>query len=119
LTVIHARLATTMVLFCLIAAGWGLVLYFRRRNIDGNFWGILATGELLILAQAALGLFLWARGAQPGRSIHILYGVVAVLTIPAVYGFTKGRDDRPMALTYALLLLFLVGISFRAMTTGG
>lgn len=115
---IHDGVANTMVLFSLIAAIWGLALYFRGRSIDGNFWGILAVGEILILAQATVGVILWLRGAQPGRGIHILYGIVAVLTLPAVYGFSRGRDDRRMALGYSLILLFLVGISWRAIATG-
>lgn len=118
LTLVHQRLATTMILYSIIAAIWGLVIYFRGRTIDGNFWGILATGELLILAQAVLGFILWIQGAQPGRGIHLLYGVVAVITIPAIYGFSQGRDDRRMALGYALVLLFLMGISWRAISTG-
>ena len=115
---IHERLATTMVLFNLVGAVWGLVIYFRGRSIDGTYWGILAVGELLILGQAVLGFILWLQGAQPGRGIHILYGVVAAMTLPAVYGFSRGRDDRQMALGYGLVLLFLVGISWRAIVTG-
>ena len=118
LTIIHQRLATTMILFNIIAAVWGLVIYFRDRSITGNYWGILATGELLILAQAVLGFVLWIQGAQPGRGIHLLYGVVAAITLPAIYGFSQGRDDRRMALGYSLILLFLVGIGWRAITTG-
>lgn len=118
LTLIHERLATTMILFSLIAAGWGLVLFLRGRSIDGSYWGILVVGEFLILAQAALGLILWLQGAQPGRGIHILYGVVAVMTLPAAYGFSRGRDDRQMALIYALILLFLIGITWRGIVTG-
>ncbi len=118
LTMIHERVATTMVLFSLIAAVWGLYLFIRGRSIDGNFWGILVVGELLILAQAVIGFILWFQGAQPGRGIHILYGIVAAMTLPAAYGFSRGRDDRQMALIYSLILLFLVGISWRAIVTG-
>lgn len=117
LTLIHDRLATTMILFNLVAGVWGLALYFRRRGIDGNYWGILATGELLFIVQALLGLTLWLQGARPGRGIHILYGAVAVLTLPAVYAFNRGRDDRRAALGYGLVLLFLAGISLRAIGT--
>lgn len=118
LTLIHERVATTMILFSLIAAVWGLIIFLRGRSIDGNYWGILGVGEILILAQAALGFILWLQGAQPGRGIHILYGIVAAMTLPAAYGFSRGRDDRQMALVYSLILLFLVGISWRAIVTG-
>lgn len=117
LTLIHDRLATTMILFSLVAGLWGLVRYLRRQGIDGSYWGILATGELLFLAQALIGLTLWLQGARPDRGIHLLYGAVAVLTLPAVYAFNRGRDDRRALLGYALLLLFLVGISLRSIGT--
>jgi hypothetical protein len=117
LTGIHGRVANAMLLFSVIAAIWGLVLFLRGRKIDGNYWGILATGELLFLAQALLGAILWLQGARPARAIHLLYGIVAVLTLPAVYAFNRGRDDRRAALAYGLILLFLAGISLRAMGT--
>lgn len=117
LTLIHNRVATTMTLFSVVAGIWGLVLYFRSRPMDGNYWGILATGELLFLAQAALGALLWLQGGRPGRGIHLLYGLVAVLALPAVFAFNRGRDDRMAALGYGLIMLFLAGISFRAIST--
>ncbi len=57
-------------------------------------------------------------GAQPGRSIHFLYGVVSLLVIPGVYAFTRGRDERRDALIYGAVLLFMVGILLRALQTG-
>ena len=66
LTFIHANLANTVMLFMLIAGTWGVVLHFRKQGIGGNYWGILAVGELLVLAQGALGGILWVGGALPG-----------------------------------------------------
>jgi hypothetical protein len=117
LTMIHDRLATTMILFSLVAGVWGLIRYARGQGIDGSYWGILATGEVLILAQAALGAVLWLQGLRPARGIHLLYGVVAALTLPAVYAFSRGRDDRKNLLGYAVILLFLAGIGLRAVGT--
>jgi hypothetical protein len=50
--------------------------------------------------------------------IHILYGIVAVISLPAYYAITKGRDDKEVVLTYGLLNLFLAAISLRAAATG-
>lgn len=119
LTMIHARLSTAMLIFAAIGALWGFGLYFLKRGVDGNYWGILATGELLFLAQAVVGTVLWLEGLRPGRTIHLLYGAVAVLTLPAYYFFSNGRDDRRGALGYAIVLLFLFGISLRAIGTAG
>ena len=117
LTLIHARLATTMLLFLTIAGVWGIAAYFLKRGITGSYWGILAVGEILIIAQVIVGTILWIQGARPARTIHLLYGVVAAIGLPGYYAYTRGQDDRRASLTYGLISLFLVGISIRAMTT--
>lgn len=119
MTIFHAGLANAVRLFALIAGVWGLVAYFRKQGVSSNYWGILAVGELLFLAQGVVGLILLVGGAQPGRTaMHILYGVVTGITIPAYFAISKGKDDRQAALIYGLLCLFLVGISFRLVVTG-
>jgi len=118
MSTIHGLLANTVMLFMALAGAWGVLLYARRRGVDGGYWGILVIGELLILAQGILGMVLLVGGEQPGRGIHILYGVVAALTLPAAYGFTRARDDRRAALVYGLLCLFVAAIAWRAATTG-
>jgi uncharacterized membrane protein len=118
LTDIHHNLATSVLLFMLIAGVWGIISYARGRSMSGNYWGILAVGELLILAQGVLGAVLWISGARPGRlGIHVLYGVVAVISLPAYYAITRGRDDRQIVLVYGLLNFFLAAISLRAAAT--
>ncbi len=119
LTVLHARLATAILLFSLLAGGWALFTALRRRGVDGNLWGILATGELLFVAQAVVGSLQWLAGERPERSVHILYGIVTALTLPAYYAFSRGRDDRRAAWAYAGLSLFVAVISLRAAVTGG
>lgn len=117
LTDVHARLATTMLLFLSVAGVWGLAIFFLRRSINGSYWGILAIGEILILAQFIIGVILWIDGARPARTIHVLYGIVAAIAIPGYYAYTQGRDDHRTSLTYGLICLFLVGISIRAIST--
>lgn len=120
MTVIHGRLAFTVLYFTIIAGLWGLGTALRKKGVDGSYWGVLAIGELLLLAQAGLGLTLWLQGLRPDRGgIHLLYGIVTVITLPAYYAFSKGRDDRAASAVYGLLCLFLAIISLRAMVTGG
>ncbi len=119
LTFIHANLANTVMLFMLIAGTWGVILHFRKQGISGNYWGILAIGELLVLTQAALGAILWIGGTRPGRlGVHILYGAISISALPAYHVFTKGRGDRNAAMAYGLLCLFLTAIGLRTATTG-
>ncbi len=66
-----------------------------------------------------LGVILFVSGARPYRpSIHILYGIVAILTVPGTFAYTRGRDGRWELLIYVTVCLFLCGIALRALTTG-
>jgi hypothetical protein len=118
LQILHARLADSLLLFLVVAGLWSLVAALRRRGVGSETWGMLVIGELLALVQGGLGLTLYLSGARPGRGLHLLYGVVAMLSLPAYYLISRGRDDRRASWVYGLLCLFLAGISARALTTG-
>jgi TRAP-type C4-dicarboxylate transport system permease small subunit len=119
MALVHGRLANTAMLYFGILALWAFWRYFRRQGPDSSYFGALAIGEILILFQGALGGYLaLIAGLAPGRSIHFLYGVISLLGIPAVYAFTRGRDERRDSLVYGAVLLFMVGILFRATQTG-
>jgi hypothetical protein len=115
---IHARLATSFILFMAIASVWSLVAAARRQGVSGTTFGILVIGELLALAQAVLGVVLYAGGERPARGVHLLYGVTAVLALPAYYAISKGRDDRTASLIYGAMCLFLAVAGYRAVITG-
>jgi hypothetical protein len=117
---VHSRLANTALYYTIAMAIWGLFRYFRKQGVDSNFWGGLVIGEILYLAQGALGAYLLVsgRGVLTGPFMHILYGVVAVLTPPALFMWTRGDEGRRVMLVYGVGFLFLVGILFRSMATG-
>jgi len=119
LTEFHARLGNTAMFFIIAMALWGLWRYFRKQGLDSSYWGALIIGEILIILQGGLGAYLWFIGLRPGRSIHILYGVVSALIIPGIYSYTRGDQDRRAILVYAVALLILVGLILRAITTAG
>ncbi len=114
---IHSRLANTGILYSAAVGLWALYLAFRRRGLDSNFWGALVINEIVFIVEAALGVTMWAQGLRPARVIHILYGVVAVITIPAAFAFTRGQATRREAMLYGFICLFLAGIAIRAATT--
>lgn len=113
----HAALGNAVLLFSLAIGLYGLFLYIRKQTISSGFWGTLAIGELLYLSQIAVGLILIVQGDRPGRGVHILYGILPVITLPAAYAFTNGREDHRAAFMYGLIGLFLAGVSIRAITT--
>ncbi|MFL5806308.1 MAG: hypothetical protein ACJ8CR_31835 [Roseiflexaceae bacterium] len=119
LLLMHARLLTTILLFFGALALWGFVNYLRGQSVSGSYLGALAIGELLMLAQAIIGVALWIAGREAYRqAIHVLYGIVAVIMLPGTFAFVRGRDSRWEQLIYAVVCLFLCGIALRALETG-
>ena len=62
--------------------------------------------------QIAAGLVLWGRGIRPGNGFHVFYGIVIVVTFSFAYLYV--RKWPTAALAYGLLLLFVMGLGFRA-----
>jgi hypothetical protein len=116
---VHARLGSTLALFMLALGLWAMATYLMKREVSPSFMGALLIGETLALVQATVGVFLWITAGSPGRTVHILYGVLSVILIPFVYFRTEGRTTRREALVFGLLCLFLFGVSLRAASTGG
>ncbi len=118
LTVIHDRLADTSSLFIAALAIWALFLRFRSRPLDSNWSGAAVIAELLLIAQFSIGVLLYFRGLDvvlPRPFMHILYGVVAIITIPASYAyFGNVEDENVKTLAMAFVYLFLWGIVQRA-----
>jgi hypothetical protein len=79
---------------------------------------MLAIAEILVVAQALLGGYLWIVGLRPGRTLHLLYGILVLLMIPGAYIYTRGRDDRPEVMIYGMVTIVAVGLIMRAMVTG-
>jgi hypothetical protein len=115
----HMRLLVTILLFFGALTLWGLFGYLRGQEISGGYRGALAIGELLMLALFVIGVLLLLGGRQPSRpTIHILYGIVAIMMLPGTFAYTRGRDSRWEQLIYAAVCLFLCGIALRALETG-
>ncbi len=118
ITQVHAALANTGLYYFLILAFWGTWRFLRKQGLDPSYWGALVIAEILLAVQFLSGGYLWLVGLRPARSVHVLYGLVALLALPGVYMYTKGRTDRPEMLMYAVVALITVGLILRAMFTG-
>jgi hypothetical protein len=114
---LHSGLARASVIFSLIIGIYGLWRYWRNMGVSQDFWGVLAAGEFLYLAQAVVGISMLMLGLSPGRWVHFLYGILSVITIPGAFAYTRGQDGRREVLIYALIGLFMVGVSLRAIAT--
>lgn len=115
----HSRLLLTLLLVLGALTLWGGLGYLRGRGPSQGYRALLAIGQLLLLAEALLGLGLLAYGLQPARpATHLIYGLVATLTLPGAALYMRGRDPRGTLLVYSLACLFLCGIALRALATG-
>jgi heme A synthase len=116
---IHARLASTVQYYVIAMMLWGLWRFWRKKGFNSSYWGSVMIAGVLILVQGLLGSYLWLSGERPAQEVmHILYGLVGVIALPATFGYTKGIDDRRTTLVYALVFMALIGIFIRAVITG-
>lgn len=115
---IHGVLSNTTWLFFLLLGAWGLFRAIRKQGIGSSYWGALIIGEGLFVAQAILGLVLLIDGARPGRTVHFLYGVFAIVALPGLFAYLKGDDSNQSQWYFAILTLFLCGVAWRAIGTG-
>lgn len=117
---LHDGLSRTILFFTIICAFWGFWRYLRGEGVRGDFWGALWILEGVILLQGLLGLWMALMRLWPARGgIHFLYGIVLALALPLVYVYTRGRDGRQEQLLYGIVLAIMVGLTLRAISTGG
>ncbi len=118
----HARIGDSALLFMIIAGLWGLLRWRQHRSVDASYRGLLIVGEILLVLQGLIGVYMWLflnRDAVLVRStMHILYGILTVIALPAAFSFASGKIDgeREQAL-YAFVCLFLAGLIWRASAT--
>jgi hypothetical protein len=74
LTTFHAILGSLVLLVNAAAGLWGAWLWWRAEP-QPAFWAVLRTGQILLVAQVALGGMLMALGKEP-PSLHVLYGAL-------------------------------------------
>ena len=116
---IHARLADTATLFVGFIGVWAIFLRIRSQPLNGSWYGAAIVGELLLVAQSLLGVYLYyglgLGVALPRPFIHILYGVVSIITLPAAHSyFGQLEDEQVKTVAMAAACLFLWGILLRA-----
>lgn len=114
----HEAWARVVLIYLLLVALFGLLLFFRRSEPTGQYFGSLVIAQGVVTIQALLGVLLLLQGHRPGNNLHFLYGLVAFLTLPSAYLYTRGASVRGSSLILGLACLFLFGISIRAISTG-
>jgi hypothetical protein len=110
---LHANWFWVAVLSTGAVGSWGLVLAVLKRSPGRAFAVGRAAAITAALVQVGLGVILWQQGLRPGNDFHVFYGVVVAVTLALAYVYRAAMAKRP-ALTYGLLLLFVMGLGLRA-----
>jgi hypothetical protein len=116
--VLHQGFARAFLIYSALMAVWGLFLYVIGRPPTGGYLGALVLDEGLALLQGVVGLILRTQGHAPHDALHYLYGIVAVVSLPAAYYMSDEGTTRRDSLYFGLAGLFLVGVALRGMGTG-
>ncbi len=98
---------------------WGVVLAILRRPPGRAFHAAAATVIVAMIGQVILGLAALnlTTTRLPG-SQHIFYGVLVLFTFAFAYIYRATLRRRP-ALYIGLLLLFVMGLGIRGISTFG
>lgn len=115
---LHQVLSNTTWLFFLIVGLWGMYRAIRGFSVDGSYLGAMAVGEILFIVQGILGLILLIGAGSPGRGVHILYGIFAIVALPGLFAYLRGDDSNNAQWAYAIMILFLFGVALRSIGTG-
>jgi hypothetical protein len=103
----------------LLIGVWALALWLLKRPLAASWFGAAVIAQIAIMAQGLIGAWLYLGadlgGCLPRPFMHILYGIVAVITLPAAWGyFGNLPEERVKALAMAFTCIFLWGILQRA-----
>lgn len=118
LSIIHRGLAQSGILFFIALGVWALWLRIRSQPLDGSWYGAAAIGEMLMIVQFLLGWLLYAQGLGGNLSrafVHILYSVVAIITLPAAYAYlSRLQNENVKTVLFAIICFFLMEVIIRA-----
>jgi hypothetical protein len=115
----HALLSQTVMLFFLLIGAWGLFEYIRGGEMGGSIGGAFVIGQVLVTFQVLLGVVMVIFGTYATDSVHYLYGITAIISLPFAWSYMRSRHPRQALLIYSLLALWIFGLAIRGVITGG
>ncbi len=92
---------------------WGLGLVALKRPVDRLFVCVTGVAIVAMLIQVGLGLAVYQQGYRPANDFHLFYGFVILFAFAFAYVYRTQMSRRP-ALSWGLLLLFVMGLGLRA-----
>jgi ABC-type amino acid transport system permease subunit len=114
---VHRSLAIAVVAMAAAFTVGAIVAASRHGSGPWLEWFRRATMSLIALEVVA-GMILYGTGHRPEDSLHLLYGVVALVAIPFGSYFAAEAPPRPRAVVLSAAGVLTLGIIFRAFVTG-
>ena len=113
---LHELNAVLVIVVNLLAFGWGGIYLWRKRYPGRLYAHALALGQLLLIAQVALGLLLLSDGRRAPDKLHYAYGTFALLAALSPWFYAPPVPARRLAWFVGATLL-ATALSVRAYTT--
>jgi hypothetical protein len=115
--VVHMTVGGAVVVLNWLAGLWGLVVWRRRRAVSALLQQTIALSHTVVLAQAALGLFLLTGNHRAPVQLHYVYGLLPAGAV--LFGYSARTDDgRRNLLVFSLVAVVIGGLAIRAFMTG-
>ena len=114
---IHEGLSRACLILTAVTGLWALWSGVRNQALSGSWMGTALVCELLLLAQALVGGWLWflTDWYLPRSYLHALYGIVVVMSLPAAWGWLRRQpEERARSLGMAGVCVFIVFALLRA-----
>jgi hypothetical protein len=114
---VHITVGAGVVALNLLAGVWGLLVWRRNAVVTGLLQQTIALSHTVVLAQAALGLYLLSGGNRAPAQLHYVYGLLPVGAV--LFGYSaRTEDGRRNLLVFSVIALVIAALAVRAFMTG-
>jgi hypothetical protein len=117
MTGLHAILGVLVIAVNGIAAGVGGYFLWRRTDPRRYYAHLVALGQTLLIAQAAVGLLLLSEGRRAPDKLHYLYGAVALGAVLSPWIYAPPDPRRRLA-WFSGASLLATALAVRGYLTG-
>jgi hypothetical protein len=114
---VHRSLAVVL----LVAAGvfivGAIVAALRHGSRPWLEW-LRRTLTVLVVLETLAGIVVYGSGHRPDESLHLVYGLAAVVALPFGSYFAAEASSRPRAAVLGATGILTLGVFFRSFATG-
>jgi hypothetical protein len=115
----HSLLSQTVMMYFLLIGVWGIFEFLRGGEMGGSIGGAFVIGQVLVTVQVLFGVIMVVFGTYATDSVHYLYGITAIISLPFAWSYMRARHPRHALIIYSLLALWIFGLAIRGVITGG